>query len=127
MSLVWDNGELVDDSVIFGGVGPQSDGTYGVPTTAEQVNDPANTAGYPASSDSSALDILKWGVGIVSDTWKFGQQMDYKRWEATQGGVYQQGATANVPRVASGGISSNFIFASVAVVALVLLLTHKNG
>lgn len=128
MSLVWDNGQLVEEDALFADVGPQVDGTYTVPSTAEPVNDPSNTAGYPAASDGSALDILKYGVGVITDTWKFGQQLDYKRWEATQGGLYRQGSPASTLRVGSTGAgSSNFLLIAAAAVVAVLLLTQRHG
>ena len=119
-------GDEMDSQDDSSGVGYNMDGTFGVPVEAVQVNDPSNTAGYPTSTDSGALDVLKYGIGIVADTWKFNQALDYKRFEATQGGLFQEGQSATVPRVASGGISPTFIFAGIAVVVLVVL-SGKNG
>lgn len=102
-------------------VGPQIDGSYNLPVTAQPVNNPSNTAGYPAASDSSALDILKYGVGVATDAWKFNTMIDYKRFEATNGGIYQQGRNANVVRNASGSLSPGFLLAAAGIVVLLVL------
>ena len=75
-------------------VGPQSDGTYVIPETGLTVPPADAGGGAPASYSSSILDIFKWGVGV----WQQGEQqksmLDYRRWEATQAGLAQQGQTA---------------------------------
>ena len=111
----------------FGDIGPQTDGTYDIPATALQVNDPSNTAGYPSSSDDNLFSILKYGVGAATDVFKFKSGLDYKRFEATQGGLFEQGRTSVLPRIATGGISTNYILIAAAAVGLFLLLTHRNG
>lgn len=125
MSFVFDNGNLVDQSTIFDNVGGQVDGTFVVPSTADQINDPSNTAGYPASSSNTALDVLKYGVGAITDSWKFAQNLDYKRFEATQGGVFQQGKYAISASVPAGKVTNTFLFAGIAL-AIFLFATKKG-
>lgn len=115
----------LDDDGGAWSVGPQTDGTYGIPVTAQQVNSPAGVAGYASSWDQQAIDILKFGVGAVTDAWKFNQALDYKKFEATNGGLYAQGAPAGVQRTAAGSISPTFLLAAVALVGFLILTTHK--
>ena len=103
--------------------GPQVDGTYNIPSTAQQTNNPSNTAGFPSLSSAGALDFLRFGVQSITDTWKFNQVMDYKRYEATNGGVYQQGSPAAV--AAARASQGNLLLIGLAVAGF-LLLTHKG-
>lgn len=111
----------------FGSTGPQTDGTYDIPESALQVNDPSNTAGYPSSNDSDLFSILKFGVGAATDIYKFNSGLDYKRYEATQGGIFEQGRASSVPRIASGKISISYVLIAVAAVGVLLLLTRNKG
>lgn len=102
---------LIDDA--WSSVGPQTDGTYAIPSAAQPNNSPQNTAGYPADSSSSALDILKYGVGVITNAWQFNSMLDYKKFEATNGGLYRQGAPAPLS-VQAGGMGSPLILALLA-------------
>ncbi len=115
----------LDDDGSWSIVGPQPDGTHGIPVTAQQVNSPAGVAGYSSAWSQQAIDVLKFGVGAVTDAWKFGQALDYKKFEATNGGLYAQGQPAGVRRTAAGSISPTFLFAAVALVSFLLFTTHK--
>lgn len=103
-------------------VGPQPDGTYAVPASAQPLNLPANTAGNPSISDPAAFDILKYGVGVVTDLWKTSQVMDYNKWMASNGGLYREGRPANTVGIATGTATGRLmIFGAILVAALVLL------
>jgi hypothetical protein len=115
-----------DDNGGWSGVGPAEDGTYSVPGTAQPVNSPANTAGFPSLNSDSALDLLKYGVGIVTDSWKFKELMDYRRFEATNGGVFQQGRTATSSAATAGALPVNGLILAALAVAGFLLLTRKG-
>lgn len=76
-------------------VGPQSDGTYSYPANSQPNNQPWDTSGGANGNYSQqVLDVLKFGVG----TWQQDQSRkdfyDYKKYEATNGGLFQQGAFA---------------------------------
>lgn len=107
------------------GIGPSTDGTYGIPTTAQPNNDPSNTAGFPSITSGSALDILKFGVSAITDSWKFGQVLDYKRFEATNGGVFAQGKPANIATPSNGAAGSNFLLAGLLLVGFLIFTQHK--
>ena len=121
----WDTGASAPSSFDFSTVGPQNDGTYDVPAAATQTNDPSNTAGFAASADPGAYDILKFGLGAAADLYKFGKTLDYKRYESTQGGTFVQGQPSSAPRQSSGGTSSKFMLISLVAIAALVLLTHK--
>lgn len=126
MATFFDSTGQVDiAATINDAIGPQSDGTYGYPAAALQVNNPANTAGYASTAPQSDLSLLKWGAGVLQGQIQFGNFMDYKRFEATNGGTFQQGQVASVPRVASGSIAPSYLWAAVLVIGGLLLITHK--
>jgi hypothetical protein len=83
-----------DYGVDFGyGVGPQSDGTYQIPNNAQPSNQQWDTGGGTRGSyGGDVLGILRDGVGAWSQYQRNNQFLDYQRFEATQGGVFRQGA-----------------------------------
>lgn len=107
-------------------VGPQPDGTYAYPAAALPNNLPANTAGNPSISDPSAFDILKYGVGVVTDLYKTGQAMDYNKWMATNGGIYREGRPAVVSGIATGTATGRLLLFG-GILAAVLLLLPRRG
>jgi hypothetical protein len=113
---------LIDDA--WSSVGPGLDGTWTVPEAAQQTNDPSNTAGFPSITSQSALDVLKYGVATITDTWKFSQMLDYKRFEATNGGTFAQGRPATIAASSNGKAGSQFMLAGLLLVAF-LIYTHK--
>lgn len=113
----------LDDDGGMSGYGPSTDGTYSIPTSAQPVNLPSNTAGFPSFTGQDALDVLKYGVGVISDSWKFSELLDYKRFEATKGGVYQQGQYANGAAVRFSG-SNPLLMAGVLLLGF-LYFTRK--
>lgn len=76
-------------------VGPQSDGTYSFPDNAQPNNQPWDTSGGQNGDYSKAvLDTLKFGVGVWQQDQSRRDFYDYKKYEATNGGLFQQGAFA---------------------------------
>ena len=103
MSAYIDN--LVGDDYTSGGVGLQNDGTY-VPSDVALPPNPADTGGgAPFNYQQAVLDVFKVGVGV----WERGNQrrdmFDYKRFETTGAGTFQQGKGALLPKTATGGMS----------------------
>lgn len=72
-------------------VGPQSDGTYEIPSSAQPTNTAWDAGGGTTGDYRGALDILRLGIGAVSQYKKNSQFLDYQRYEATQGGLFPQG------------------------------------
>ncbi|MFL6675879.1 MAG: hypothetical protein ACJ8LG_21630 [Massilia sp.] len=82
----------------YGNVGPLSDGTYNVPTSALPSNQPWDTGGGSLGSYSNdVFGILRDGIGAWSQNQRNNQFLDYQRYEATQGGIYRQGVPNGVP------------------------------
>jgi len=75
-------------------IGPQSDGTYSYPVAAQPVNDPANTAGYSASAPAWVGGVLTQGIATLGQYLQAKNITDYRRWEATNGGLFMQGRPA---------------------------------
>ncbi len=88
-------------------VGPNMDGTYGVPGAAQTASPADAGGGAPANYSQAVLDIFKYGAGILSQYANNKQLIDYKRWEATATGPVVQGRPASVtvtaPTVSAGG------------------------
>lgn len=112
---------LVGDEYTGGdGVGPQNDGTFG-PSDVALPSQPADTGGgSPFNYQQAVLDVFKVGVGV----WERGNQrrdmLDYKRYETTAAGTWQQGKGAVIPRTASGGLSGTtlLIIAGIVIFAV---------
>jgi hypothetical protein len=88
-----------DTTGIFTGdsssVGPQPDGTYNYPDAAQPNNQPWDTSGGANGAyNSQVLDVLKYGVGVWQQDQSRKDFYDYKRFEATNGGLFQQGSFA---------------------------------
>lgn len=108
-------------------VGVQSDGTNLLSFQSTIVTPADAGGGQPADYGAAVLDIFKFGVGAWSQANAQQQILDYKRFEATNGGLYQQGKTAALPAAANhGGISKNAMLA-IGAVLLFMVLTHKGG
>lgn len=76
-------------------VGPNNNGTYNVPDTAQTSNRPWDAAGGSLGNyGGDVWQVLSQGVGVWSQYKKNQQFIDYQRYEATQGGVFQQGRPA---------------------------------
>lgn len=78
-------------------VGPQSDGTYVQPSASQPNNQPWDTSGNANGNyTKDVLDILKFGVGVAQQQSSQNAFYDYKRFEATNGGIFLQGRFAGV-------------------------------
>ena len=107
-------------------VGPQTDGTNLISGTAVVVSPTDTAGGQPANYEQNVLDIFKFGVQAWSDSNARQQMFDYRKFEATNGGLFQQGRIAQMPAAAqAGGISGTVMMAAAAIV-LVAILTHKG-
>lgn len=107
-------------------VGPQTDGTNILSGNAATIPQPADTAGgQPAQYGQAVLDIFKFGIGAYSATVQQKNLLDYKRYEATSGGLYRQGVPGSMPAQAVAGNSNFLMMLAVGLVAVVLL-THKG-
>lgn len=102
-------------------VGPQADGTYGIPPTGQAVT-PIDAGGGPSGNYGPAiLDIFKFGVGAYQQNQNMTAAYDYRRFEATQAGLYQQGRPANLYGNANGGPSGMLIFFALMIGGVILL------
>lgn len=80
-------------------VGPQPDGTYNSPVQMQQPADAGG--GAPANYGAQVLSIFQQGVGAVQQAGT--AFLDYKRYEAANGFVAQQGQAAGVGVMAPRG------------------------
>lgn len=102
-------------------IGPQSDGTIGVPPAAMAVQPADVGSGVPASYSKDVIDVFKFGVGTWADVYKTQQGLDYKKYEVTAGGINQQGQMAVVGQginALSRSITLALVLGVVAVVVL---------
>lgn len=79
-------------------VGPTNAGTCNVPLNAQAVNQQWDTGGGGLGQyTGDVLQILAQGVGAWSQYKRNEQFLDHQRYEATQGGVFQQGRPNQIP------------------------------
>ncbi|MDR5739496.1 hypothetical protein [Caballeronia sp. LZ016] len=107
-------------------VGPQSDGTYVTPSIAQAVTG-SDTGGAGYSYAPGVFSLLNNGLSAFTSIYNTNQQLDYKKYEATQLGLVAQGQAAG--QVASAQISavnSNKMLMILGVFAVVLLAVHKG-
>jgi hypothetical protein len=79
-----------------GNIGAQTDGTTIIPYEAQPNNRPWDTGGGVLGGyGADVLNVLKFGVGVAAKSYDNRQLLDYKRFEATQGGAFQQGVATN--------------------------------
>lgn len=113
-----------------GFVGPQSDGTYQVPATVQANNGPVDVGGTPAGSYSGNIsDIFKYGLQVLGTVGNYNlasQALDYKRYEATQGGLYVQGRPAGVVTAKTSGLNSGVLLVAGAIVLALVLIPRKG-
>ena len=102
-------------------VGPQSDGTSITPG-AGIIPAPVDAGGgAPASYSRDILDVFKIGVGAYSQNKQQQNLLDYKRYEATQYGLWRQGQPALFSNSPQGGMGNLVILAAIVIGAVVLL------
>jgi hypothetical protein len=102
-------------------VGPQSDGTSVSPTAGAMPQPVDAGGGFAGTYGKDVLDIFKYGVGIYSQNKQQSDLLDYKRFEATQLGVFRQGQPAVFSTSAQGGTGNLVILAAIVIGAVVLL------
>lgn len=93
-----------DTMVYDASVGPQNNGTYEIPVNAQQVNLPQNTAGYSSVTPDWVGKILSQGIGALTQVKMAQAQIDYRRAEATNGGLFFQGRPAYLARNGAGQV-----------------------
>ncbi|WP_250479020.1 MULTISPECIES: hypothetical protein [unclassified Caballeronia] len=107
-------------------VGPQSDGTYNVPSTAIPVTG-SDTGGAGYNYAPGVFSLLNNGLSAFTSIYQQGQALDYKRYEATQAGLVAQGqAAATVASANIGAINSNKMLMILGVFAVIALAIHKG-
>lgn len=108
-----------------GTVGPQFDGTYGQPPASTPVNPVDAGGGLPGSYGQSILDVFKFGVGVWQARDARQDLLDYRRFEATQAGVVQQGQAATQYAIAQQSNTSTLLLLGGAALLLVLLMRER--
>ncbi len=103
-------------------VGPQTDGTFNIPITAGSIIPTDAGGGPPAEYEGSVLDLFKYGVGVWQQDKQQNALYDYKRFEATNNGLWQQGQAALFSRTANGGLSPTLLLFGGGILLLALLL-----
>ena len=102
-------------------VGPQTDGTN-LPADASITAAPVDAGGgAPASYSKDILDVFKYGVGAYTSQQNYKNMLDYKRYEATQTGLWAQGRPTVFSQSANGGAGGLVIMAAIVIGAVVLL------
>lgn len=103
-------------------VGPQTNGTYVYPGAAQPLNQPWDSGAPSTGAYSPAvLDLFKTGIQAVSSAYQTNQLIDYKKYEATQGGLFRQGAPAIFANGATGTNGSGMLMLLLIVGGIVLL------
>lgn len=98
--------------------GPQSDGTYVSPVGMAQ---PADAGGGPAASyGQQILDVFKYGVGVWQQDKARTDLLDYRRWEATNVGLTQQGRAGLVNTQANTSKQGSFLLLALIGVGIAL-------
>jgi len=107
-------------------VGPQSDGTNIVPATGQAITG-ADQAGYGASYAPQVFGLLSQGLGAFTGIYTNGQNLDYRRYEATQAGLVAQGQAASSAAAAQiNGSQSNPTILILGIFAVIALAIHKG-
>ncbi len=104
-------------------VGPQVGGTYNVPASAQPNNTPWDSAGGTVGQyGGDVLGILSKGIGAWSQYQNNQQLLDYKRYEATAGGVFAQGRPNQIQTATVTARASSPMLMILLVAGAVLLL-----
>lgn len=101
--------------------GPNIDGTFTTPGAAIIPNPVDAGGGAPASYSKDILDVFKFGVSAYSQQKQQQNLLDYKRFEATQTGLWMQGRPALFSQSAQGGTGNLVVLAAIVIGAVVLL------
>lgn len=105
--------------------GPQTDGTFVTPDLGLSIAPADAGGGMPADYSTGILDIFKYGVGVWQQNQQQSQLLDYKRFEATQRGLAQQGQPVLFTQGANGQVSPT-VWLFGGGILLAALLMHKG-
>ncbi|SAK68246.1 hypothetical protein AWB76_04075 [Caballeronia temeraria] len=107
-------------------IGPQSDGTYNVPSTAVAVTG-SDTGGAGYNYAPGVFNLLNNGLSAFTSIYNNQQSLDYKRYEATQAGLVAQGQAAGALATAQlSAVNSNKMLMILGAIAVVMLAIHKG-
>lgn len=106
-------------------VGPQTDGTNLMASSAITPAPSDAGGGAPMTYTQDVLDLFKYGVGAYTSQQNYKNMLDYKRYEATQSGLYMQGRPTVFSQSANGG-TGNLVILAAIVIGAVVLLQHKG-
>lgn len=108
-------------------VGPQSDGTYGIPLLGQTISNGADQAGNGASYSPAIFNLLNNGLSAFTSIYNTGQQLDYQRYQATQAGLVAQGqAATSLASAQFAAINSNKMLLILGAFAVLALAIHKG-
>lgn len=107
-------------------VGPQNNGTFSVPRSAQPTNTPWDSAGGTLGNyGNGVLGILQQGIGAWSQYQRNNQFLDYQRYEATSGGVFTQGRPNPMPISAQVSARTSNPMMLILIVGAAILLLRK--
>jgi hypothetical protein len=112
---------LPEDPYGIGTVGPQSDGTNFQSFAAYPPSPTDAGGGPPADYSATVLDIFRTGINAYTASANQQAVIDYKKFEATNGGLYQQGRNAYLPGAANGKLSGTTLLIIGALVVFALM------
>lgn len=108
-------------------VGPQSDGTYNIPSIGQTISTGQGQAGNAPVIDSSIANLLSQGIGAFTKIYTNGQLLDYNQYQATQAGLVAQGQNAsNVATAQLNAAASNRMIMILGIFAVIALAIHKG-
>lgn len=107
-------------------VGYQNDGTYNTPSAGTTPQPYDTGGGAPQSYSKDIVDMFKFGVGTYAANKNVQANLDYKRFEATGGGLYRQGLP-NLFNTGAQGQSSGLMIMAAVLILAVVLINHNNG
>lgn len=94
---------------------------YGIDVPTAQAQPVDAGGGSPGVYSGAILDIFKTGISAAAGVYNQKQLLDYKRWEATNRGVYLQGYPGGIGITTGSGGGTNLLLIGLAVVAVVVL------
>jgi hypothetical protein len=108
-------------------IGPQSDGTYNIPSTGVAISNGADQGGNGASYAPQIFSLLNNGLGAFTSIYNNNAMLDYRRYEATQAGLVAQGqATGQIASAQIGAVQSNKMLMILGIFAVIALAIHKG-
>jgi hypothetical protein len=110
-------------------IGPQNDGTYNTPVTALPINQAVDTGTGSSVGQyaPSVFALLNNGLSAFTSIYNTNAMLDYKRYEATQGGIYAQGqAASGIAQAQIAAVNSNKMLMILGLFAVMALAIHKG-